>query len=102
MEIGASVLFTCILELLAGLGLFLYGMNTMSDGLERVAGKQLKGLLGAVTKNRATQVVLGFIITVLMQSSSATTVMMVGLSTPASCSSPRRSASSWARISAPR
>ena len=36
MEIGASVLFTCILELLAGLGLFLYGMETMSDGLERV------------------------------------------------------------------
>ena len=78
MEIGASVLFTCILELLAGLGLFLFGMETMSEGLERVAGKQLKGLLGAVTKNRATQVVLGFIITVLMQSSSATTVMLVG------------------------
>ena len=78
MEIGASVILTCILELLAGLGLFLYGMETMSDGLERVAGKQLKSLLGAVTKNRATQVVLGFIITVLMQSSSATTVMLVG------------------------
>ena len=78
MEIGFSVLATCILELLAGLGLFLYGMETMSEGLERVAGKQLKNLLGAVTKNRATQVVLGFIITVLMQSSSATTVMLVG------------------------
>ena len=78
MEIGASVLLTCLLELLAGLGLFLYGMDTMSEGLERVAGKQLKSLLGAVTKNRATQVVLGFIITVLMQSSSATTVMLVG------------------------
>ncbi len=78
MEMSFSVLATCILELLAGLGLFLYGMDTMSDGLERVAGKQLKGLLGAVTKNRATQVVLGFIITVLMQSSSATTVMLVG------------------------
>ena len=78
MEIGVGVIATCILELLAGLGLFLYGMETMSDGLERVAGKQLKGLLGAVTKNRATQVVLGFIITVLMQSSSATTVMLVG------------------------
>ena len=78
MEIGASVILTCILELLAGLGLFLYGMETMSDGLERVAGKQLKGLLGAVTKNRLTQVILGFIITVLMQSSSATTVMLVG------------------------
>ena len=78
MEIGTSVLLTCLLELLAGLGLFLYGMETMSDGLERVAGKQLKNLLGAVTKNRLTQVLLGFIITVLMQSSSATTVMLVG------------------------
>ena len=78
MEMSFGVIMTCILELLAGLGLFLYGMETMSDGLERVAGKQLKSLLGAVTKNRATQVVLGFIITVLMQSSSATTVMLVG------------------------
>ena len=78
MEIGFGVIATCLLELLAGLGLFLFGMETMSEGLERVAGKQLKGLLGAVTKNRATQVVLGFIITVLMQSSSATTVMLVG------------------------
>ena len=78
MEMSFSVLATCILELLAGLGLFLYGMETMSDGLERVAGKQLKSLLGAVTKNRVTQVLLGFIITVLMQSSSATTVMLVG------------------------
>ncbi len=67
-----------ILQLLAGLGLFLYGMNTMSDGLERVAGKQLKNLLGTVTKNRFLQVFLGFVITVLMQSSSATTVMLVG------------------------
>ena len=78
MELGFNVLANCVLQLLAGLGLFLFGMNTMSDGLERVAGKQLKGLLGAVTKNRAMQVVLGFIITVLMQSSSATTVMLVG------------------------
>ena len=78
MGIGIGTLATCILELLAGLGLFLYGMNTMSEGLERVAGKQLKGLLSAVTKNRLMQVILGFIITVLMQSSSATTVMLVG------------------------
>lgn len=78
MELSFNILFTCFLELLAGLGLFLYGMNTMSDGLERVAGRQLKSLLTAVTKNRATQLMLGFIITVLMQSSSATTVMLVG------------------------
>ncbi len=67
-----------MLQLLAGLGLFLFGMNTMSEGLERVAGKQLKNLLGTVTKNRFLQVLLGMIITVLMQSSSATTVMLVG------------------------
>ena len=67
-----------ILPLLAGLGLFLFGMNTMSEGLERVAGKQLKKLLGTVTSNRFLQVLLGFVITVLMQSSSATTVMLVG------------------------
>ena len=67
-----------ILQLLAGLGLFLFGMNTMSEGLERVAGKQLKNLLGTVTQNRFLQVLLGFVITVLMQSSSATTVMLVG------------------------
>ncbi len=78
MEMSFSVIATCLLELLAGLGLFLYGMETMSEGLERVAGKQLKSLLGAVTKNRVMQVILGFIITVLMQSSSATTVMLVG------------------------
>ena len=78
VEMTVGTLAGCILGLLAGLGLFLYGMNTMSEGLERVAGKQLKGLLGAVTKNRLTQVILGFIITVLMQSSSATTVMLVG------------------------
>ena len=67
-----------ILQLLAGLGLFLFGMNTMSEGLEKVAGKQLKNLLGTVTQNRFLQVMLGFVITVLMQSSSATTVMLVG------------------------
>ena len=67
-----------LLKLLAGLGLFLFGMNTMSEGLERVAGKQLKKLLGTVTQNRFLQVLLGFVITVLMQSSSATTVMLVG------------------------
>ena len=78
VEMTVGTLAGCILGLLAGLGLFLYGMETMSEGLERVAGKQLKGLLGAVTKNRLTQVILGFIITVLMQSSSATTVMLVG------------------------
>ena len=67
-----------LLQLLAGLGLFLFGMSTMSEGLERVAGKQLKNLLGTVTSNRFLQVCLGFVITVLMQSSSATTVMLVG------------------------
>ena len=78
MEFSLSQLPGVILQLLAGLGLFLFGMNTMSEGLERVAGKQLKNLLGTVTQNRFLQVILGMIITVLMQSSSATTVMLVG------------------------
>ena len=67
-----------VLKLFAGLGLFLFGMNIMSEGLEKAAGKQLKNMLGVVTKNRFLQVVVGFVITVLMQSSSATTVMLVG------------------------
>ena len=46
-----------VLSLVGGLALFLYGMETMSEGLERVAGKQLKNLLGTVTSNRFLQVI---------------------------------------------
>jgi len=61
-----------------GLGLFLFGMELMSDGLKRVAGQKLKSLLGSLTKHRVIAVLLGALTTCLIQSSSATTVMTVG------------------------
>jgi len=62
-----------------GLGLFLFGMGLMSDGLKKVAGQKLKGLLEALTKHRVIAVLVGAVTTCLVQSSSATTVMVVGL-----------------------
>ena len=61
-----------------GLGLFLYGMNTMADGLQKSASGKMKKLLGYLTKNRLLAVVFGALITAIIQSSSATTVMVVG------------------------
>lgn len=67
-----------IMGLAGGLGLFLFGINTMSDGLEHVAGSRLKKLLEVLTTNRFLGVLVGFFITAVIQSSSATTVMVVG------------------------
>ncbi len=61
-----------------GLGLFLFGMGLMSDGLKKVAGQKLKSLLESLTKHRAIAVIVGALTTALIQSSSATTVMTVG------------------------
>jgi phosphate:Na+ symporter len=61
-----------------GLGLFLFGMGLMSDGLKKVAGQKLKSLLEALTKHRVIAVIIGALTTCLIQSSSATTVMTVG------------------------
>jgi phosphate:Na+ symporter len=61
-----------------GLGLFLFGMGQMSDGLKKVAGHKLKSLLESLTKNRVIGVIVGALTTALIQSSSATTVMTVG------------------------
>jgi len=61
-----------------GLGLFLFGMGLMSDGLKKVAGQKLKGLLESLTKHRVIAVFVGAMTTCLVQSSSATTVMTVG------------------------
>ncbi len=61
-----------------GLGLFLYGMNIMSTGLQKAAGNKLKSIISMLTKNRFIGVVVGAIITMIVQSSSATTVMVVG------------------------
>ena len=63
--------------LLGGLALFLYGMKTMSDGLQKLAGNKLRNVLSAMTKNRVMGMLTGVLITALIQSSSATTVMVV-------------------------
>ena len=61
-----------------GLGMFLYGMHIMSDGLQKSAGGKLKVLLGHLTRNKFVAVIVGAIVTAVIQSSSATTVMVVG------------------------
>ena len=65
------------LGLLGAVGLFLYGMKVMSEGLQKVAGDRLRNILGAMTRNRFTGTITGFFITALIQSSSASTVMVV-------------------------
>lgn len=62
----------------SGLGLFLYGMDLMSEGLEKAAGNKLKSIVGALTTNRYMGVFVGALVTVIVQSSSASTVMVVG------------------------
>lgn len=69
--------FLDFLTLLGAVGLFLYGMKVMSEGLQKVAGDRLRGILSAMTKNRFTGVLTGVLITALIQSSSASTVMVV-------------------------
>ena len=67
-----------IVKLLGGLGLFIYGMKLMGDGLENAAGEGLKKILEKVTKNPIIGVIVGAVVTMVIQSSSATTVMVVG------------------------
>ena len=69
--------FYDFLKLIGSLGLFLYGMKIMSEGLQKVAGDRLRSSLTAMTTNRVTGVLTGVLITALIQSSSATTVMVV-------------------------
>lgn len=66
-----------LLSLVGSLGLFLYGMKIMSEGLEKFAGDKLRNILSAMTKNRFMGVLTGVLVTALIQSSSATTVMVV-------------------------
>ncbi|MBQ9117326.1 MAG: Na/Pi cotransporter family protein [Clostridia bacterium] len=67
-----------VLQLLCGLALFLYGMNVMGDALKKSAGKSLKTILGTLTSSPLKGFLLGLMVTVVIQSSSATTVMVVG------------------------
>ena len=70
--------YTIVLGLLGGLALFLYGMQMMSAGLEAAAGDRMKSILERLTANRFLGVLVGAVITAVIQSSSATTVMVVG------------------------
>ena len=67
-----------IINLIGGLGLFLFGMRHMSDGLNQVAGNKMKVLLEKLTRNRFKGFLLGVLVTAVIQSSSATTVMLMG------------------------
>ena len=72
------MIFFSIIALLAGVGIFIAGMNMMSDGLERSAGKGMKKMLGTLTSNRLAGVGVGAGVTAIIQSSSATSVMVIG------------------------
>lgn len=73
-----SAPMTMIVHLLGGLALFLYGMEKMTDGLKAAAGKQMSTLLAKLTGNRILGAVTGAIVTAVIQSSSVTTVLVVG------------------------
>lgn len=66
------------LTLFGGLALFIYGMNLMSDGLQKAAGEKMKNILALLTKNPLIGVLAGALVTAVIQSSSATTVMVIG------------------------
>jgi len=79
--VGGKLMYNIIfliINLLGGLGLFLYGMKLMGDGLENAAGDKLKGIFDRITSNPVKGVLTGTIVTAIIQSSSATTVMVVG------------------------
>ena len=71
--------FLMLIQVLGGLGLFLYGMDMLSEGLKSIAGDKLKNILNKVTSNPIKAAILGTIVTMIIQSSSATTVLVVGL-----------------------
>ncbi len=73
------MIYEILLATLGGLGLFLFGMHLMSDALQRIAGSGLRRILEKLTTNRVVAVIAGTAITAIIQSSSATTVMAVGL-----------------------
>ncbi len=73
-----SLFFEIVGKVVGGLGVFLLGMKHMSEGLQAVAGDRLRKIIGAVTNNRIMAVIVGVIVTCLVQSSSVTTVMVVG------------------------
>ena len=76
MDNAAIFKLTC--EIVGGLGLFLLGMKNMSDGMQAVAGSSLRRMISSVTSNRILATIVGVVVTCVVQSSSITTVMVVG------------------------
>ena len=67
-----------IITLFGGLAMFIYGMNLMSDGLQKSAGEKMKSVLAMLTRNPVFGIMAGALVTAVLQSSSATTVMVIG------------------------
>ena len=72
--------FTDVLQLIGALGVFLFGMKVMSDALLKLAGNRMRSILATMTSNRVLGITTGFLITSVIQSSSATTLMVVSFS----------------------
>ena len=70
--------YECILSLIAGIGVFILAMKLMSDSLNQIAGNSMKNLLEKLAGNRIKGVLVGALVTAVIQSSSATTVMVIG------------------------
>jgi len=68
-----------ILAVIGGMGLLLYGMHIMSEGLQKIAGHRLRNALSSLTQNKVVSLIVGALVTMLFQSSTATTVILVGL-----------------------
>ena len=77
MTLNTADIMEMVFSLMAGLGFFLYGMKLMSEGLENVAGSKMRGILQMCTKNRFVGILVGILFTAAIQSSNATTVMVV-------------------------
>ena len=93
--------FSYALGLVGGLTLFLFGMNVMGEALEKRAGNKMKKILEQLTRNKWTGLLLGLAVTSVIQSSSATTVMVVGFVNSGTYEAVAGDqASSWARTSA--
>ena len=72
-------LMSILFEFLGGLGIFLLGIKSMGDGLQKSAGDKLKNILDKFTTNPLLGIIAGMVVTILIQSSSGTTVLTVGL-----------------------
>ena len=77
-NLGGRMYLDIIFNVLGGLGIFLYGMDSMSSGMQKLAGQRLKKILALLTTNRIMAILMGMGVTMLVQSSSVSTVMTIG------------------------